>query len=255
MEEFQMLIANMESLLSELKQAFGVGAQPTNTGVQAQAPVMQPEEKPQPQVQEQPVQPAQPAPQQKPKEEEMEEMKKSMQQTESDGVTANDDAETRLEDNIETSEENVKDVAKAVFEMIANKLDTNKANMKPVVKSETDMMAEITNALTELAKSQKQMVERQETIEKSVINIISGLGVADEITNSMQIEKSQQQESKEKGINNPEDREQLEKLLKSIVNKKDENENTMDAFGRNNYVHKKLRDVNVLKGLTGFFNK
>jgi hypothetical protein len=225
-EELGMLLSNIQSLLTEIGQALGIG----------QAPA-QPEA---PEIQE--------AAKQEGEEEEKDpnEMQKTLDQTQSEGVTANDSAEERADEAAsDTTEENVDDVAKALAVILKQKMD-KKDSAKPKIQKSNDneVLAEMTKVLKQLANNQNEMQQKQSDTETAIMNILKGLKIADEVEKSIQPEN--------KGLNNPKDNEQVANLLKALSQGKDKKEEDTDSpYKRSEYVQKKLRNPDILKALTG----
>lgn len=91
---------------------------------------------------------------------------KSIQASDTDGVTANDSGEERTEEIPEIDEENVKEVAKALLAM---------AGKKKVAKSASAQPANVNAELLTVIKSLNAKVEAQGTV---ITEMLEGLGVA-----------------------------------------------------------------------------
>jgi hypothetical protein len=172
-------------------------------------------------------------------------MQKTLDQTPSEGVTANDSAEERADEAAsDTTEENVDDVAKALAVILKQKMD-KKHSAKPKIQKSNDneVLAEMTKVLKQLAQNQNEMQQKQSDTETAIMNILKGLKIADEVEKSIQPEN--------KGLNNPKDNEQVANLLKALTKGKEKEEDTDSPYKRSEYVQKKLRNPDILKALTG----
>lgn len=112
---------------------------------------------------------------------------------ESEGTTASDTADERIEDVPEQTEENVDEVAKSIVELLGNS-PINKTVNKPVKKSlkpksengENRSMLVAMNALTKVVKS---LADNQNEQDKALSSILEGFGVADAVK-TKEVEKS-----------------------------------------------------------------
>jgi hypothetical protein len=225
-EELGMLFSNIQSLLAEIGQALGIGQAPAQPAADQSAEMqkqeMTDEEK-----------------------KKQEEMAKGLEQTPSDGVTANDKAETRIEEPAsDITEENVDEVAKSLVKILKGAMDKKDASKPKVEKSNNnEVLAEMTKVLKQLATNQSEIQKKQTDTESAIMNILKGLKIADEVEKSIQ-------RPIQKGLNDPKGNEQVAMLLKALTNKGGE-EKTETAFDRSQYVQKSLRNPEILKALTG----
>lgn len=163
-----------------------------------------------------------------------EDLKKDLTSTESDGATANDDAEERVEDpEPEASQTNMQEVAKML--QMFKKMNAVKKSKK------IDPSARILNDLVKVTKS---IADKQKTTDNALINVLKGLGIADEIEKANNL----QAEVVTKGLNNTAD---VNKTLEYLVNAIKGNEKNKETLqGDNiNEVRKSFKNVDFLKGL------
>ena len=109
--------------------------------------------------------------------------KKELVTAKPDGSTASSDAEDKIEDLPEPTEEGVKEVAK----QLARLLGLTSPN--PVRKSQGGNRALIT-ALTGLTQVVKSMTSRQKQTEATISDLLTGLGVSKEIEGAYGVAKS-----------------------------------------------------------------
>jgi hypothetical protein len=168
-----------------------------------------------------------------------EEVKKSTISTPADNDdTARDDAEKRIDDeSTNITDEAIDEVAKA----IAKKLFKS----KEVKKSENNLTTN--QLLNEIVKVQKSLLARQEETENALSNMIKGLGIADEINKSYEVQKSQEVK---KGLNNKSD---VEATLNYLIEKgviKSNQEVEKDYTSNIDKVRKTLGNSSLLSALT-----
>ena len=94
-----------------------------------------------------------------------------------EGATASDKATQIIEETTPEQEKNLNEIARALVGMMANK-----SQNKTVKKSQDN---------SELYSVIKAMVDDQTEIKKSIANILSGLGVADQIKKMSDVQKSE----------------------------------------------------------------
>ena len=97
--------------------------------------------------------------------------------SEDEGVTATDSASNIIDEKTEVQEKNLNEIARAIAGMMINKSKTK------VVKKSRDK---------EILTAMRAIVDEQNTLRKSVENILSGLGVADKIKALETVEKSKE---------------------------------------------------------------
>jgi len=169
-QEIQAIVGNIIGLLEELKtmegQMDGMDQAPMEEGME----MKQENETDRPPMEE----------------EELEKTEKGLEQTNSDGSTANDDAGVRDEENLTVlTEESVDEVAKALLHLVKQKKKTEKSKV-------TNSNDNIMPVLQQLNKTLKSMSERQKESENAIEGILEGLGVAKAIENetTQKVEKS-----------------------------------------------------------------
>ena len=116
-----------------------------------------------------------------------EEAKKSIKKSD-EGTHADDTAEEVVEDVPPVTEENIKDVAKALIMAM-------KSQKKSIQKSQHSDVVTIMPRIVDVIKSQN---ERIDSLEKGIENILSGIGVAEKVK---EIYKSEFEKSRENEIN------------------------------------------------------
>lgn len=161
-------------------------------------------------------------------------LKKDLTSTESEGATANDDAEERIEDpEPEASQANMQEVAKML--QMFKKINTVKKSKK---------INPSTRVLNELVKTTKSIANKQKITDEALINVLKGLGIADEIEKANNI----QAEVVTKGFNDTAD---VNKTLEYLANAIKGNENKEETLRGDNMgeVRKSFRNVDFLKGL------
>lgn len=160
-------------------------------------------------------------------ENEIDKTEKGLEQTPSEGSTANDDAGVRDEENLtDLTEENMDEVAKALLTLLKGKTKTQKSVVK---KESTNQLLPVLNELTKAIKS---IGARQEESENALESILKGLGVAKAIeSEEKKVEKSRPVKSNK----------ELEGLL-TYVEK---------ALGKEN----KIEDEEVIKTFMGKTNQ
>ncbi len=111
--------------------------------------------------------------------------KADVKKQESDGSTASDTADERVEDLPEQTEENVDEVAKSIVQLLA-KGAVQKSVKPKVVQSDNKAVVVALNALTTVVKS---LAENQNEQEQALSTILEGYGIVD----SIKVEKSADQ--------------------------------------------------------------
>jgi hypothetical protein len=172
-------------------------------------------------------------------EDEAEKVEKKLEQTKSDMITANDDAEDRIEGmNTNITDEAVDEVAKSILKMLYK---------KPVQKSAKKPGSELAKVMTEMVKVQKALLSRQNETENALASILNGLGIADEVKKSFD---SRPVNEVKKGLNNTADREAaLAYIAKAL--KIDTSKETI-VNGGINEVRKSLANKDLLSALVSY---
>lgn len=162
---------------------------------------------------------------------EKEKAEKGLETTMSDGVTANDKAEERVTGDIPPeSKDNMSEVAKAIEHLFNLKNDTQKS-------TNDDKIAKALNEMTEVVKT---ITERQNTLEKGMENILTGLGVADEI------EKVSKSEEQNKPVrDNTELEKTVEYLAKALQGK-------LKPEEQEENIYKGSNQMQINKGITSW---
>lgn len=159
---------------------------------------------------------------------------KGLEQTESDGMTANDPAPERVEEPLpEESAENVDDVAKAIIKLLSKK--------KEVVKS-APKAAPVSGKLVQVVKA---IAEKQQDIESALLSVLQGFGVAGQIEKQFDLKEK---EKIQKGRNNPKDIEATLAYLAKHMQKGDEPKQTY-GVGNHTEVVKTLRNPGILTAM------
>jgi hypothetical protein len=214
-EELMNLLANIQALLTEVSQTLGGGQQ--------EAPVQEAEEpkvedKNNPQV-----------------------AQKAVVETTNDDVDANASADERLnDDNTETSQKNTEEMAKSILDALSKQIVEKEAKIE---KSNNDkVLTDIATAIKAMASNQVAIQNQTKENETAIMNVLKALKIENEVLKIVEPAKPVQ-----KGLNA--DNDNMEKLIKALTGKKEEDTNTPRE--RDEYVQKNLRDVNVLKYFTG----
>lgn len=175
----------------------------------------------------------------KKREDEEAKVKKSTIETTSEGATANDDAEEKVDDPLTNiTDETIDEVAKAIVSMLYK----NK-NVKKSVNTENSNPTN--KILGEIVKIQKSMLARQEETENAIANLIKGFGIADEVTKAYEIETNKQVK---KGLNDSKD---VENTINYIAKALRLNENQESKYDSNiEQVRKSLNKKDILAALT-----
>lgn len=165
---------------------------------------------------------------------------KELETTPSEGPTASDDAEGRIEGNqIPESEENVTAVAKALIQALAPK-------QQKVEKSATELILEAVGQMANVQKSnQKQITD----LSNAFGQLIQGLGIVDQ----MGIAKSAKEEIAQKStpIMDSDNQNVIDfmKQISGMVNKSETVSQPEVVGSQNSVIRKNLRDKNVLRAL------
>ena len=161
------------------------------------------------------------------KEEKPGEVEKSAQEkvsTPDEGVNASDKAPAIVEETTPDQEKNINSIARALAGMMANK------SIQSVKKS--DSSKEMYTVL-------KAIVDDQNDIKKAISNILSGLGVADQIKKMNEVEKSEAQ-----NVRRPmNDQNEIQKSLDYIKQELGASRNNQPIGNNSDTVHKSLADA------------
>jgi hypothetical protein len=135
--------------------------------------------------------------------EDEEEISKGLEQTASDGSTANDDAGVRDEGNAtDIMEDGVAEAKKALLKLLTQKTETQKSAVKE---------SKITMVLSELVKTVKSINDRLEITETAMENTLKGLGIA------KAIEEETEKVEKAKPIRSNKETEELVNYIKEAL--------------------------------------
>lgn len=106
-------------------------------------------------------------------------------QKESNGPTANEPAENRVEDPTLNNELNEAEVGKAALNMLMNLVQKSapKKVQKAAVPKGTDAL--IMNALSEMTSVMKSISDKQSQNDQAIGNILDGIGFTDDMANQM----------------------------------------------------------------------
>jgi hypothetical protein len=160
---------------------------------------------------------------------------KGLETTPSDGQTASDDAEERIEDPLPDGTQEATDmVAKTLVEQLLTAVNKQK---KPVKKSENNKIAQ---TLSELTKVVKSIVDKQNENQYAIESILKGLSVDKEIE---VINKSKTVE-KDQGNGDAAIAELTKLLQKSLGGNEEEKNHSYN--GQRNQIGKSLSNKNLL---------
>jgi len=141
-----------------------------------------------------------------------------------DGVTATDGAVAVVEETTPDQTKNINEIARALAGMMANK------SISSVKKSEGSK---------EMYTVLKAIVDDQNDIKKAIGNILSGLGVADQIKKMNDVEKSEAQNVR-RPLN---DQNEIHKTLDYIKQELGVSRNNLPIGNNSESVHKSLSDA------------
>lgn len=174
--------------------------------------------------------------------EEGKEVKKGIIETGSDGATANDTSEKKLDDPLtDITEETIDEVAKAIVEKLYKS--------KSVKKSVNEDNGTVNKLLTEMLKIQKGLLARQEETENAIANLIKGFGIADQVTKAYQAETNKQVK---KGLNDPQDVENTLRFIAKALNLDTQKKEESKSDSNSDIVRKSLADKGLLTALTKY---
>jgi len=140
-----------------------------------------------------------------------------------EGATASDDAEARIEDQPEESKDAVSEVAKALAKLMSR-------GSKEVKKSAD-------SGVDKLTKVVKALVDRNSEVEKTLENILEGLGIADKIKKNYEVQKSM----KEVPRNDPSEiKKTLDEIKTALGGNKEPGKKSF--FNSENTLHKSLTE-------------
>jgi len=141
-----------------------------------------------------------------------------------DGVTATDGAVSVVDETTPDQTKNINEIARALAGMMANK------SISSVKKSEGSK---------EMYTVLKAIVDDQNDIKKAIGNILSGLGVADQIKKMNDVEKSEAQNVR-RPLN---DQNEIQKSLDYIKQELGVSRNNLPIGNNSESVHKSLSDA------------
>jgi hypothetical protein len=163
--------------------------------------------------------------------------KKEIVESSSDGTTANDKTEDKIEDmNTNITNESIAEVAKMLLHFINKKKNSNTVN-KSVLTSNTTSMSE----LHEIKKSIQAIAEKQKVVDQTLSSILDGIGVGKELESlqSQTVEKSTR-----KNINsNSEITELLNYIKSNVKNESDEMAVNKSYMGNRQQVNKSIKSI------------
>lgn len=157
---------------------------------------------------------------------------KALVQSETDSADANDSPEDRIdEQKPEATEENAKEVAKQLMRLLGGKAPVKKSLVNPSDKIQQETL-----------KVLKAMAVKQQETEQAIVNILKGMGIADEVKKSVDY---QAQQTVRKTQNN--DVKELAQVFKDFlsVSQGKESEN----LSKDQKVRKTLSNPSILAGL------
>lgn len=165
---------------------------------------------------------------------------KGTENTPSDGATASDDAEERMDEVLpDLTEENVSEVEKA-FKLILSHLPKTVKKSQP--KQTVSPVVTLLNKMVDVQKSTQDQIGE---IEEALGHILNGIG----ITKQFEVSKPKQDDPK---VINKAQNDELLSVLKSLVSDKKESEKKNDPrMSQISHVRKNLSDARVLAGLVG----
>lgn len=160
---------------------------------------------------------------------------KGLEQTPSEGATASDDTEERIDDPVpEPSAENVQEIAKAILSMIK----------RPVVqKSASGVNPQITQILSEVVKIQKSNQDQLSAIQTAFGHILKGLGIADQLEVAKSKNEQEQKVAKSVDLTN---KQLLDFINASLQNVQKSGSEEKVQKSNAQVVHDNLSDRNVL---------
>lgn len=231
----QTIVSNIESLLAELQQVSGGNddVDPTKTGKEVVDPDLE-------------VDDAMQGKEVKMIIKGLNDIVKALETTPSDGATANDDAEERIDDPLpEPSQENVEEVSKGI-QALAAILGKKSVAVKKSQPSVTERL------LAKIVEVQKSTAEQIGDLSEAFEGVFKGLGIADQLR--IEVEKEEKERTITKSSND-----EVGAFIKGLIEigknsgrvQKSETteEKPNNKAAGSNVVRKGLSDVNVLKGL------
>jgi hypothetical protein len=204
--EFQTLIQDLNSLISQLQQMIS-----SESG-----PAMQPDN---------PLSDQQPDAEKGTGTTEDDQMiEKGLETTPSDGATANDNSDTRVADpqtpQGDVNEKEVTKATKALLEML-QKNNQNKGIQKSISNPDTQVL----NTLNEIVKVTKSLTEKVNDQEIAMKNILEGLGVVEQVEKSYQIDNNNNNQV-QKGLRNQNDFNNALEIITKALQVKPDTSNT-----------------------------
>jgi hypothetical protein len=222
MMEFQTLIQDLNSLISQLQQMISSEA----------GPAMQPDN---------PLPDQQPDAEKgtgTPEDDEM--IEKGLETTPSDGATANDDSDTRITDpQTPQGDINEKDVAKTLLKILQK-------NNQSLQKSVSNQDTQVLNTLNEIVKVTKSLTEKVNDQEIAVKNILEGLGVVEQVEKSYQIDNNKNNQV-QKGLRNQNDFNNALELITKALQVKPDTSNTYQT--PREIARKTFQNPSILKAM------
>lgn len=223
--EEKTVVGNIQSLLSELL-SMSEGGEAPEAPMAPEAGTVEPVARAMPTAEET---------DEEKKKKEKEKIEKDQISTPSEGPTANDPAATVIDETqTEVSQDNVKEVAKAILQALSPKVAVK--SIDPVLK-----------ALSDLTQVVGLSVKKSEDNAEAIEHILKGLGVADQVT---AVRKSQGTPITEAGSNGD-----LVKALMSVLKSQKEVDGQPSTCGvrisNSQAVNKSLSDPNTLAALIG----
>jgi len=231
--ELATIFSNIASLVDQVKQMLGGGAGTPPPAEKAEGIKPEDEEKTSPDVAEKIMKFLKEMDEPEKKEEKPGEVEKSSAvkkaaqekvSTPDEGVNASDKAPAIVEETTPEQEKNLNEIARTLVGMMANK------SIQSVKKS--DSTKEIFTVM-------KAIVDDQNDIKKAIGNILSGLGVADQIKKMNEVEKSQSQNVR-RPLN---DQNEIQKSLDYIKQELGASRNNLPVGNNSETVHKSLADA------------
>jgi hypothetical protein len=223
--EEQMILSNISSLLTEIQQG-------TSNTPSEEPPVMEQEGTPSEELENNPEEDL--------GEKEVKMILKAIEETSSDGATASDDAEERIDDPLpDASQENVDEVAKTLGRLL---LRAQKSRVKKSAPKSAS--TEILSKLTTIIKNQDNKINE---LSEALTHVLKGLGMAKQL----EIAKEEEGNRRKVGKSAVSQNEELTKALKSIVDTIKGQSSTEGVNKMNNRekVQKSLGNRENLRGL------
>lgn len=185
-------------------------------------------------------------PDEKKEDEEKDKTEKAIETTPSEGPTASDKKENRIDDNLsESTEDNVDEVSKTLIKALSHVFKEGQVKKSQVI------IDPKVKALQDLTNVVKGLSENQNVISDSLTQLFQGIGLADQLKISKSVSE---QNGLKKGApitstDNGKMFDLINEIQKSLnTNKEKEEDHNLSNAQR---VHKNLANADVLKQLTG----